>query len=361
MDSQPIKPYRILTINPGSTSTKIAFFEDDREVFKTAISHTEQDLRRFSSVSDQHEFRLRIVHDTLKENNIAVETIHAVVGRGGLLRPIPSGTYRVNERMLEDLTKAKYGKHAANLGALIAHEIGREAGVPAYIVDPSVTDELKPVARISGMPELERLSKFHALNQKAVARWAAQKLGKRYDEVNLIVAHLGGGISVGAHRRGRVVDVNNAFNGDGPFAPERAGGLPSGQLVDLCLSGKYSKKELKNRIVGKAGMMAYLGTRDLRRVKEMIESGDEKARLIYEAMAYEVAKEIGSCAAVLEGKVDGIVLTGGLTYDEAFTAMIRMRIEWIAEVFISSGEREMEALARGALRVLEGEEEAKVY
>lgn len=353
--------YRILVINPGSTSTKVALFENKREVFMTSISHSEKEIRRFEKVFDQHEFRVRVIEEALDHNDIDVRTVDGVVGRGGLLHPIPSGTYEVNRKMLDTLKKADYGEHASNLGAIIAHEIGKECNVPAFIVDPVVVDEMQPVARISGMPEIRRQSIFHALNQKAIARRAAEELEKDYEEVNLIVAHLGGGISIGVHEKGRVVDVNNAFNGDGPFAPERAGGIPAGQLVDLCFSGRYTKEEIKKKLVGDAGVVAYMGTNDMRKVEDMANAGDEKALLIYDAMAYQVAKEIGACATVLRGEVDGIILSGGLTYDERFINLVRERIRWIGHVFISHGQKEMLALASGALRVLQGRENAKSY
>nr|WP_250160247.1 butyrate kinase [Caloranaerobacter azorensis] len=287
--------------------------------------------------------------------------LSAVVGRGGLLKPIAGGTYKVNERMLEDLKVGVLGEHASNLGGILAHEIASQLNIPAFIVDPVVVDEMEDVARISGMPELERKSIFHALNQKAVARRAAKELGKAYNEVNLIVAHLGGGISVGAHKNGRVIDVNNALDGEGPFSPERTGGLPVGDLVKLCFSGKYTLAEMKKKIKGNGGLVAYLGTNDAREVVKMIENGDKKAELVYKAMAYQVAKEIGSLAAVLEGKVDGIILTGGIAYDKRFTKWIIDRVSFISKVFVYPGEDEMIALAEGGLRVLRGEEEAKVY
>ncbi len=356
-----VKSYLILVINPGSTSTKVALFEDKRQLFMSSISHSEDELQQFSSISDQHEFRVQIIEDMLEKNNIDIRTVDCVVARGGLLHAIPSGTYEVNDKMLHDLRKAEWGEHASNLGGIIAHDIAQEVGVAAYIVDSVVVDEMEPIARLSGMPELERRSIFHALNQKAIARRAAEELEKKYDEVNLIVVHMGGGISVGVHEKGRVVDVNNAFDGDGPFAPERAGGVPAGQLVELCFSGKYTKKEIKKRLVGNAGMVAYLGTNDMRKTKELMEAGDQNAKLVYEAMAYQVAKEVGACATVLKGKIDGIVLSGGLTYDDDFVWLIKERLRWIGRIFISHGEKEMQALAYGALRVLRGKEKVKTY
>ncbi|WP_347877413.1 butyrate kinase [Caloranaerobacter azorensis] len=302
-----------------------------------------------------------MILETLNEKGINLTKLSAVVGRGGLLKPIAGGTYKVNERMLEDLKVGVLGEHASNLGGILAHEIASQLNIPAFIVDPVVVDEMEDVARISGMPELERKSIFHALNQKAVARRAAKELGKAYNEVNLIVAHLGGGISVGAHKNGRVIDVNNALDGEGPFSPERTGGLPVGDLVKLCFSGKYTLAEMKKKIKGNGGLVAYLGTNDAREVVKMIENGDKKAELVYKAMAYQVAKEIGSLAAVLEGKVDGIILTGGIAYDKRFTKWIIDRVSFISKVFVYPGEDEMIALAEGGLRVLRGEEEAKVY
>ena len=355
------KSYLILVINPGSTSTKIALYENEKELFNTSIFHSADELSRFKKISDQKEFRLQLVEKVLEKNNISLDTIDGIVGRGGLVRPIPGGTYLVNEKMIKDLQKAEWGEHASNLGGIIAFGLGKKIGVPAYIVDPVVVDEMEPLARISGFPEIERRSIFHALNQKAVARKAAHEIGRDYKDVNLIVAHLGGGISVGCHRKGKVIDVNNALNGDGPFSPERAGGVPAGQLIEICFSGRYTLQELKKRLVGQGGMVGYLGTNEMPKVKERIEKGDDKAALIYEAMVYQVAKEIGSCATVLKGKVDGIVLSGGLAYDKKFVDMIRERVEWIAKIFVFPGEKEMEALALGCLHVLEGKEEAKIY
>lgn len=353
--------FRILVINPGSTSTKIAVFEETDQVFSESVTHPEDDLRRFQRISDQHGYRKEIIMKMLDRNSIELSTIDAVVGRGGLLDPVTGGTYIVSDRMVRDLMEARRGEHACNLGGIIAREIADETGFPSFIVDPVVVDEMEPVARISGMPELERRSIFHALNQKAVARKAAQALGRTYAESNFIVAHMGGGISIGAHRRGRVVDVNNAFDGDGPFAPERAGALPAGQLVEMCFKGEFDEAAMKTRLVGNAGMVAHLGTNDMRKTKVRMEAGDEKAGLIYEAMAYQVAKEVGRCAAVLKGDVDGIVFSGGLANDDQFIDKIREHVEWIGKVFIFPGEEEMESLALGALRVLCGKEEAGTY
>ncbi len=353
--------YRILAINPGSTSTKIAIFDNDKSVMETVLRHPTEEINKYDKISDQFEFRKNVILDTLNENGINITKFNAVVGRGGLLKPIQGGTYEVSEKMLEDLKIGVLGEHASNLGGILANEIAKQLNIPAYIVDPVVVDELEEVARVSGMPELPRKSIFHALNQKAVARLAAKELGKTYEESNIIVAHLGGGVSVGAHKQGKVVDVNNALDGEGPFSPERAGGLPVLDFARLCYSGKYTLDEIKKKLKGKGGLVSYLGTNDAREVTEMIQKGDKNALLIYQAMAYQVAKDIGSCGAVLKGKVDAIVLTGGIAYDKDFVEWISKKVSFIAPVKVYPGEEEMVALTEGALRVLKGEEEAKVY
>ncbi|KXG75079.1 butyrate kinase [Thermotalea metallivorans] len=353
--------FRILTINPGSTSTKIAIFDNEKPVMETTLRHPAEEINKYEKIFDQYEFRKNVILETLNENGINLTKLSAVVGRGGLLKPIQGGTYKVTDKMLEDLKVGVLGEHASNLGGIIANEIAKQLNIPAFIVDPVVVDEMDDVARISGMPEIERKSIFHALNQKAVARRAAKEMGKSYQEVNIIVAHLGGGISVGAHHMGRVIDVNNALDGEGPFSPERTGGLPVGDLAKMCFSGKYTLDDIKKKIKGKGGLVAYLGTNDGREVVKMIEEGNKEAELVYQAMAYQVAKEIGSCAAVLKGKVDAIVLTGGIAYDKTFVKWIQNRVEFIAPVIIYPGEDEMIALAEGGLRVLRGEEEAKIY
>ncbi len=353
--------FRILAINPGSTSTKIAIYDNEKEVFETTLRHSNEEIDQYEKISDQYDFRKQVILTALSDNGINLTKLSAVVGRGGLLKPIKGGTYAVNDQMLVDLKAAQMGEHASNLGGMIAIEIAQQLNIPAFIVDPVVVDELEPVARISGMPEIERISIFHALNQKAVARRYAHENNKPYESLNLIVAHLGGGISVGAHEKGRVVDVNNALDGEGPFSPERTGGLPVGDLAKLCFSGKYTHADIKKMIKGKGGLVAYLGTNDGRDVVKMIEAGDEKAKLIFEAMAYQVAKEIGSCAAVLKGHVDAIILTGGLAYGAMLTQWIKDRVSFISDVIIYPGEDEMSALAQGGLRVLRNEEKAQIY
>ncbi|MBZ4653712.1 MAG: Butyrate kinase [Peptococcaceae bacterium] len=352
--------YKILAINPGSTSTKIAVFVNENLVFEKTLRHSTEELEKFPQVADQFLFRMEVITSSLEEAQIPLSSLQAVVGRGGLLKPISGGTYLVNEAMCHDLKHAQK-EHASNLGALIAREIGERFGIPAFIVDPVVVDEMEPLARVSGMKGVERKSLFHALNQKAIARKAAAALNKKYEESHLIIAHLGGGISVGAHQKGRVIDVNNALDGDGPFSPERSGGVPVGSIVEMCFAQGLSRNEVYKCIVGRGGLVGYLGTNDARVVEEMIRQGNEEARLVYEAMAYQVAKEIGSCAAVLKGKVEAIALTGGLAYSQMLTNWIKERVEFIAPVMIFPGEGEMEALAEGALRVLRGIEGYKEY
>lgn len=353
--------YRILTINPGSTSTKIAIFDNEKPVFEETLRHSSDEIGKYDTIFDQYEFRKNVILETLNDNGMNLTKLDAVVGRGGLLKPIAGGTYKVDDNMLDDLKVGVLGAHASNLGGVIAYEIAGQLNIPSYIVDPVVVDEMHDLARISGMPEIERKSIFHALNQKAVARRAAQEAGKKYEEMNYIVAHLGGGVSVGAHEKGKVIDVANALDGEGPFSPERSGGLPVGDLAKLCFSGKYTLAEIKKKITGNGGLVAYLGTNDGRDVVKMIEGGDQKAEVVYKAMAYQVAKEIGACAAVLKGKVDAILVTGGIAYDKMFVQWIKDSVAFIADVKVYPGEDEMIALAEGGLRVLRGEEEAKSY
>lgn len=355
------KKFKILTINPGSTSTKIAVFDNEELLFEKTLRHTSEEIGKYDKISDQFEFRKQVIEDAVEEGGIKLSDLDAVVGRGGLLKPITGGTYSVDEEMVEDLKVGVLGEHASNLGGLIAKEIGDSVGIPSYIVDPVVVDELNDVARISGIPEITRKSIFHALNQKATARRAAKDLNKKYEDCNFIVAHMGGGISVGAHLKGSVIDVANALDGEGPFSPERSGGLPVGDLIKMCFGGEYSHDDIKKKIKGNGGLVAYLNTNDGREVEARIEAGDEKAKLVYEAMAYQVAKEIGACATVLNGEVDAILLTGGISYSEMFTKMIIDKVKFVAEVKVYPGEDEMIALAQGGLRVLSNEEDPKVY
>ncbi|WP_129688506.1 butyrate kinase [Gottfriedia acidiceleris] len=353
--------HRILVINPGSTSTKVGVFDDEKPIFEQTIRHDDEELNKYKTIIDQYEFRKNVILEVLHKEGINISKLSAVCGRGGLLRPIEGGTYAVNEIMLEDLKIGYSGQHASNLGGIIANEIAQGLNIPAFIVDPVVVDELDPVARISGQSIMERRSVFHALNQKAVARKVSKQLEQSYNDLNLIIAHMGGGVSVGAHKKGRVIDVNNGLDGEGPFSPERAGTVPIGDLIKLCYSGDYYINEVQKMMVGQGGLVSYLGTADAIKVENMIEDGDEKAALVYEAMAYQVAKEIGSAAAVLEGNIDAIILTGGIAYSDFIVNEITKRVKWMARVIVLPGENELQALCEGALRVLREEEEAKIY
>ena len=350
-----------LIINPGSTSTKIGVFEDENLLFEETLRHTTEEISQFATIVDQKDFRKKIITDLLASKNFDMKSLNMVVGRGGMLKPIPGGTYAVTDDLLHDLVIGKQGQHASNLGGILAREIGDSLGIPSFIVDPVVVDELAPVARYSGVPELPRTSVFHALNQKAVAKRYAKEIGKRYDLLNLIVVHMGGGVSVGAHLNGQVVDVFNALDGDGAFSPERAGAVPSGALIKMCFSGKYTEKEVYSKIVGKGGFNAYLGTNDMREVTKRANEGDEKAAMAKQAFLYQVSKDIGSMACVLEGKVDQIILTGGIAYGKDVCEAIEKRCGFIAPFTVYPGEDELLALAQGGLRVLRGEEEAKKY
>ncbi|MDQ0158570.1 butyrate kinase [Alkalibacillus salilacus] len=352
---------RILVINPGSTSTKIAVFEQDYQLFEKSIRHQTDELNAFDSVSDQYLFRKNVILNVLDYEGFNISKLDAVCGRGGLLKPIEGGTYLVDQNMIDDLKKAENGEHASNLGAMLAFEIANNVNIPAYIVDPVVVDELSDIARYSGVPEIPRKSIFHALNQKAVARKAAHEINQSYEDVNLIVCHMGGGITVGAHHKGKVIDVNNGLNGEGPFSPERAGTLPAGQLIDLCFSNQYTHQSLHKLLVGHGGLVAHLGTNDARQVEESIDNGDEKVKEVYEAMAYQIAKEIGRISPVLKGDINAIVLTGGLAHSDLLVNWITEQVSWIADVRVYPGENELTALAEGAQRVLDGDEEAKIY
>ncbi len=351
----------ILALNPGSTSTKISLFSGEDETISEALRHATDELVQYPRIIDQAGFRRAAIDAFLSSNSIDLSNLDAVIGRGGLLRPLESGVYQVNEPMVADVAVGKYGEHASNLGAILAQAIADVAGCPAFIADPVVVDEMDDVARLSGLPQLPRRSIFHALNQKSAAREAARRLGKEYEEINAIVAHMGGGCSVGAHRHGRVVDVNNALDGEGPFSPERAGTLPAGQVVELVRSGKYSQGELKKMLTGRGGLVAYCGTNSLEEIKERIGRDDEDAGMAFRAMAYQISKEIASHGATLAGSVDVIVLTGGMAYDEALVNEISRRISFLAPIEIIPGEREMVSLARAALSVLNGRVSAKEY
>lgn len=350
-----------LIINPGSTSTKIGVFEDETLLFEETLRHSTEELAPYASIVDQKDFRKEIIVSLLKEKNFDVNSLDVIVGRGGLLKPILSGTYAVSDELLADLKKGVQGEHASNLGGILAREIADSIGVPSYIVDPVVVDELMPAARLSGVPELPRISIFHALNQKAVAKRYAKEIGKPYESLRLIVVHMGGGVSVGAHIDGKVVDVFNALDGDGAFSPERAGSVPNGGLVRLCFSGKYTEKEVTKMLVGKAGFNAYLGTNDMREVEKMVAAGNEQAALVREAFILQVAKDIGSMACVLDGKVDQIVVTGGIAYNAGVVEALKKKAGFIAPFTVYPGEDELLALVQGALRVMKGEEKAMEY
>lgn len=350
-----------LIINPGSTSTKIGVFEEETLLFEETLRHTTEEIAQFASIVDQKDFRKKIITDLLEEKGFDTKSLDVVVGRGGMLKPIPGGTYAVTDALLEDLKIGVMGQHASNLGGILAKEIGDSLGIPSYIVDPVVVDELMPVARLSGVPELPRVSIFHALNQKAVAKRYAKEVGKPYESLKLIVVHMGGGVSVGAHIDGKVVDVFNALDGDGAFSPERAGGVPSGALIKMCFSGQYTEKEVYAKIVGNGGFNGYLGTNDMREVTKMAAAGDEKAALVREAFLHQVAKDIGSMACVLKGQVDQIILTGGIAYSADVVDYLKKSAEWIAPITVYPGEDELLALAQGALRVMNGEEKVCEY
>jgi butyrate kinase len=360
--------HRILVVNPGSTSTKVAVYEDEQPLFVETLRHSSDQLAAFGHILDQYDFRLRSIEQMLAERAIELPSLAAVVGRGGLLRPIPSGTFRINEAMLAELWRRdKVREHASSLGALLADEMAKRAGVPAFIVDPVCVDEFDEIARVSGLPEIERRSLSHALNLKAVARRVAADVHLPYADLNLVVVHLGGGISVTAHRRGRMVDVNQALDGGGPFSPERSGGLPVGDVVRMCYGVPpyegydLTYGEMFKKLAGRGGLVAHLNTNSAVEVENRIQSGDQHARLIYEAMAYQIAKEIGAMATVLNGQVDAIVLTGGVAHSDMLVDWIRERVQWIAPLMVYPGEDEMLALAQGALRVLGGEEAAQAY
>lgn len=354
--------YKLLVINPGSTSTKIGVFEDETLLFEETLRHSTEEIGRYETIVDQKDFRKDLIVNILATNQFDIKSLDVIVGRGGLLKPIPGGTYAVTDALIADLKSSVRGQHASNLGGILAKEIADSIGVPAYIVDPVVVDELQPVARYSGLPELPRISIFHALNQKAVAKRYAKEKHVPYDSLNLIVAHMGGGVSVGAHKNGQVIDVNNALDGEGAFSPERAGTLPSGPLARLCFSGKYTENEILKMITGNGGFNAYLHTNDMRDVTRMaFDENHAEAQNLFDAFIYQVSKDIGAMATVLEGNVDQIILTGGIAYGTRVTDAIKARVGFLAPVTIYPGEDELLALTQGALRVMNGEESVMNY
>ena len=350
----------ILVINPGSTSTKIALFnQEGKEIFSRSITHSTEELSQFKSLLEQCPVRKKIILDTLKKEKIEFNSIKTIIGRGGVLKPLEAGTYEVNNKLINDLKNSPI-EHASNLGGIIAHEIAEKIEVPAYIADPVSVDEFTDIARISGLKGIERKSLLHALNIRANAFRYAKEQGKKFEEINLIVAHLGGGISIAPIKKGKIVDVNNANDG-GPFSPERSGSLPNKALIHLCYSGKYSEKELYKLITNQGGLVSYLGTNDTREVMKKIEQGDNYAKLIFEAMCYQIAKEIGAMAIVLKGKVEAIILTGGIAHSEILVNKIKDHTSWIAPVVVYPGEEEMKALAQAVIRVMDGVEKVKIY
>lgn len=353
-------PIFILAINPGNTSTKIGIFENTKPIFVKSVQHSDEELRKFNTILAQKDFRTECILKEIEHNNFDLKNLNCVVGRGGLLRALQSGTYLVNEKMLSDLRKAERGEHASNLGAIIAYEIASKYQIPSFIVDPVAVDEMDDIARISGFSEIERESLLHALNTKAVAKRYAKKAGRRYEELRLIVAHLGSGISISAHIGGRMVDVLNPRD-EGPFSPDRAGGLPTLQLVKLCFSGKYDYKTLEKRLFGEGGIYSYLGTRDLKKVLEMVDAGDKKAKMIFDAMVYQISNYIGYMAPVLRGQIDCIILTGGMANEKRLTDAICERISFLGNIEIFPGEDELQALAEGAYRVMTDEERVLIY
>lgn len=350
----------ILVINPGSTSTKIAVYDDSKPMLLRSIQHSPEELSQYEEITDQFEFRKQIVINELKRMNVPFD-FAAVIGRGGLAKPVAGGVYEINQKMLDD-TRSAIHKHACDLGCIIAYEIAKDIpGCRSFIADPGVVDELNDYARISGSPLMNRICIWHALNQRAIARRFANEIGKEYEDLNLIICHLGGGISVAAHEHGRAVDANNALDGEGPFSPERAGSLPAADLIRLCFSGKYTEAQLLKRIAGQAGLNAHLGTNNMKDLEKRIEEGDEHVKLIVDAMIYHTAKNIAAESAVLCGKVDAILLTGGLARSQYIIKRLRQRIDFLAPTYCYPGEDEMEALANNAWEVLQGHREAKVY
>ncbi|MCG2724791.1 MAG: butyrate kinase [Elusimicrobia bacterium] len=372
-----MKRYNILVLNPGSTSDEISFYQGRRLVFHKTVRYSPEELKPYEGkkITSQYKMRLNLALETLKENNVSLKEIGAVIGRGGLVKPIKSGVYKVNQKLLEDLKVGVMGEHSSNLGGIIAEKIASMCGVESFIADPVVVDEMEDIAKFSGMPENPRISIFHALNQKRVARHAARQLGKQYEDCNLIVVHGGGGISAGAHRKGKVIDVNNALNGDGPFTPQRSGGVPAGGLVKMCFSGKYTEREINLKLKGRGGLVAYTGTSDLMTLEKYIQTGEvlpnrgldenkitrKKAKETVEAMTYQMAKEVGALAVVLGGEVDAIILTGGLGYDEVIVPFFKKMVSWISMVLVYPGGDEMSALRIAAQSALSHPKTVREY
>lgn len=351
---------KILVINPGSTSTKIAVYLEEKPILLHSVRHSAEEIAAFNDISEQEPMRRKIVLDELRQMDIPLD-FDAVIGRGGLAKPVAGGVYEINQQMLDDVRKAEH-KHACDLGCVIAYTIAKDIpGCRSFIADPGVVDELSPLARISGSPHMQRICIWHALNQRAIAKRFANQIGRKYEELNLIVCHLGGGISIAAHEHGKAVDANNALDGEGPFSPERAGSLPAADLIRLCYSGKYTQQQLLQRIAGKAGLTAHLGTNDMKEIERRIQNGDKHAELIVDAMIYHTAKHIAAESAVLYGNIDAILITGGMARSEYVVSRLRKRIDFLAPTYCYPGEDEMEALAMNALAVMRGQCEAKIY
>lgn len=353
-----MKDYKIVAINLGSTSTKIAYYLNDTCVWKENIVHPAEDLKGFQTIWDQYDYRMEAISRFLEERGIKIKDLDAVVSRGGHTRPIVGGVYRINETMLSESASEKYGNHATDLGIKLAYGLSKEGPV-AFTVDPPTTDEFEPLARYSGLPELPRRSSFHILNHRAVGKQYAKDIGKRYEDLNLVVAHMGGGITVAAHKKGKLVDANNGIDGDGPFSTNRCCSVPVGALVNLCFSDQYTHQEIKKMMNGNGGMMAYLGENDVKTVSDRAANGDKKCAEVLDAMCYQTAKEIAACAAVLCGNVDAVLLTGGIANDKNIVAFIQKHVEFIAPVIAYPGEYEMQSLGLNALAALKGEEEIK--
>ena len=352
---------KIGIINPGSTSTKIGLDGSAQRLVNESVKHPVEELKEFKTIWDQYQYRKTAILNFLEKHNTSLAQLDAIACRGGNVRPIPGGVYRICEKMIRDMKSGVYGGHPTNVGGLVAFDLGKQFNVPVFTLDPPMTDELCASARYSGIPQIERMSSFHALNQKATARKISAEIGSPYEKLNMIVAHMGGGISVGAHREGKMIDVNNALDGDGPFSPERAGSLPAGDLVKMCFSGKYTKEEILRLLTGGGGLVAYLGTTNAVEIQR-IAGGDKKAEEVFEAMAYQVGKEVGACAAVLEGKVDAIALTGSLVHSKVLMASLRKKISFIAPIYLNPGENERTlALAEGVMRFFNKEEPLSVY
>jgi butyrate kinase len=352
---------KILVINLGSTSTKVALFQSEKIIFSESVNHPAEELKQFKTIIDQYDLREKTILGVLAKHGMSLDEIDAVASRGGNMKPIPGGVYAICPAMIDDMKSGKFGQHPNMCGGIVAYKLGQERNIPALTVDPPTVDEMCVYAGYSGIPQIKRQSSFHALNSKATARKVAARLGKEYEEVNMITAHLGGGISVAAHRKGKVVDVNNSLDGDGPFSPERAGSLPVGDLIRLCFSGEYAKEQALRLVQGGGGLVAYLGTTSGLEIERRITEGDAFAEEVFEAMSYQVAKEIGACAAVLKGQVDAIALTGSLAYSARLTESLKDKVSFIAQILLDPGENEMEALAAGTMRYFNGTEILSIY